>query len=85
MRAVNNPSIRLEAASILRSMIERITVTPDEKAPAGIRVEVQGGLAAILAAESVRRRLLKQKDPVPKRGPFASGCCGALLQTEAHP
>jgi hypothetical protein len=76
--ALNDPSIRLEAAGILRSMIERITLTPDEAVPDGVRVEVQGDLAAILAAASGRAKLLKQKDP-------ASGTGSVMLSGVAGP
>jgi len=75
--ALNNPAIRSEASGVLRSMIERITLTPDERAPGAVRVEVQGDLAAILAAASGRARSIKQKDPVTGTGSvMLSGVAG---------
>jgi len=67
-KSLNDPSIRVEATGILRSMIERITLTQDETAPDGMRVELQGDLAAILAATSGRSKMLKQRDPVLATG-----------------
>lgn len=75
-KALNDPSIRLEAAGILRSMIERITLTPDEDAPDSMRVELAGDLAAILAAASGRAKLVK-KDPAMVAGSvMLSGVAG---------
>ena len=79
--ALNDPTIRLEATGILRSMIERITLTPEERAPDGMRVELKGDLAAILAAASGRAKLLKQKDPVQGTGSIMlSGVAGHRTQ-----
>jgi hypothetical protein len=55
--APNEPSIPQEASGILRWMVERIRLAPDANAADGIRVEVEGDLAAILAAASGRGRI----------------------------
>jgi hypothetical protein len=54
--AVTDPSIQLEASGILRSMIERIKLTPEEGALDRLRVELERDLAAILATASGNRR-----------------------------
>ena len=69
--ALNDPAIRQEASSILRSMIERIILTPDGTQDCGHRVEVEGDLAAILAAASGKGLDQKCKDPVLRAGSTA--------------
>ena len=69
--ALNDPSIRPEATGILRSMIEHIILTPEEGAPQGLRVEVQGDLVAILAAASGKARVLKKMNPATTAGSTA--------------
>jgi len=74
--ALNDRSIRPEASGILRSMIEHIRLTPEEGASQGLRVEVQGDLAAILAAASGKAKVLKKMDPATTAGStaFQAGC-----------
>ena len=69
--ALNDPSIRPEVTGILRSMIEHIRLTPEEGASQGLRVEVQGDLAAILAAASGKARVLKKMNPATTAGSTA--------------
>ena len=45
--ALNQPDIRLEAMAVLRTLIERIVLTPDESAPNGLAIELFGDLATI--------------------------------------
>ena len=70
-KALNDPSIRVVAAGIRRSMSEHITLTHDEEAPDGMCVELAGDLAAILAAASGRSKLAKQTDPAAMTGATA--------------
>ncbi len=43
------PAIRNEAGAALRGLIERVTITPDAAAEGGLRLELEGDLAMILA------------------------------------
>jgi site-specific DNA recombinase len=47
--ALAAPEIRTEAAEVLRSLIDRVVLTPDAEAPDGLRAELHGDLAQILA------------------------------------
>ena len=79
--ALNDASIRQEASGILRSMIERITLTPEAGTLDGLRVEVEGDLAAILAAAAGKARLQKQTDPELGSGSvMLSGVAGNRTQ-----
>jgi hypothetical protein len=50
--SLNAEEIRLEAAEALRSLIDRVVLTPDPSAPDGLAVELHGALATILALAS---------------------------------
>ncbi len=50
--SLNNEAIRSEAAETLASLIERVVLTPDASAPDGLRAELHGDLAMILALAS---------------------------------
>ena len=62
--ALNEPELRTEAAEILRALIERVVLTPDETAPDRLRAELRGDLAMILQAAA---------------GAEPAACCGARL------
>ena len=47
--ALNEPAIRIEAADLLRGMIESVTLTPDPDAPDGHVIDLCGALGAILS------------------------------------
>jgi len=47
--ALNDPENRLEASEALRGLISRVVLTPDADAPDGMRAELEGDLAEILA------------------------------------
>jgi len=53
--ALNDPEIRTEASEALRGLIARVVLTPDEGAPDGLRAELYGDLAEILALPSGAR------------------------------
>ena len=46
--ALDQPDIRVEAMEVLRTLIERIVLTPDKTAPNGLAIELFGDLATIL-------------------------------------
>ena len=64
--ALNEPELRTEAAEILRALIERVVLTPDETAPDRLRAELHGDLAMILQAAA-------GAEPVPARRAAAGG------------
>ena len=47
--SLNDATIKTEAAELVRSLIERVDLLPDDTAPNGLRAEVHGDLASILA------------------------------------
>ena len=47
--ALNDDSIKAEAGEILRSLIDRVVLTPTAEAPDGIDAQLHGDLAAVLA------------------------------------
>ena len=48
--ALNDPEVRMEASEALRSLIEKVVLTPDADVPDGLAAELHGDLAMILAA-----------------------------------
>jgi site-specific DNA recombinase len=46
--ALDQPDIRVETMEVLRTLIERIVLTPDETAPDRLAIELHGDLATIL-------------------------------------
>jgi hypothetical protein len=62
-------------------MIQSIKLTPEEGALDGLRVELEGDLAAILAAASGKSKVLKQMNPAMGTGFTASsGVAGHRTQ-----
>ena len=49
VEALNDPLIKTEATELIRQLIDRVVMTPDPDAPDGMRMEVHGALAEILA------------------------------------
>ncbi|PVA07470.1 resolvase, partial [Thalassorhabdomicrobium marinisediminis] len=47
--SLNDPALKTEAGDLLRSLIDKIILTPDPDAPNGHRVALQGELAGILS------------------------------------
>ena len=72
--ALNDDSIKAEAGEVLRSLIDRVVLTPAIDAPDGIEAQLHGDLAAILALSSDGGR--KQRFP-------ANGMAGSLLSLVA--
>lgn len=50
-KSLNAADTRDEAAEILRSLIDKVVLTPDGGAPNGLRAELYGALAEILALD----------------------------------
>lgn len=55
--ALNASEVKAEAADILRSLIERIVLTPDDASPDGLAAELHGDLAMILALSAEAKAL----------------------------
>jgi hypothetical protein len=72
--ALNDDSIKAEAGEILRSLIDRVVLSPVVDAPDGIDAQLHGDLAAILALSNDGER--KQKLP-------ANGVAGSQLSVVA--
>jgi DNA invertase Pin-like site-specific DNA recombinase len=56
--ALNEESIKAEAADILRSLIDRVVLTPAAEAPDGIDARLHGELAAVLALSGAQNQKL---------------------------
>jgi hypothetical protein len=78
--ALNQPDVRLEAMAVLRSLIERIVLTPDESAPNGLAIELFGDLATILNLAAAQRNLRRPK-PLGARQPPPPGDAGVFGST----
>ena len=59
--ALNDDSIKAEAGDVLRTLIDRVVLTPAADAPDGIEAQLHGDLVAILALSNDDGR--KQKLP----------------------
>ena len=81
VNALAQPDICREAADILASLIDRVTLTPDAGAPDGLRVELQGDLAMILAAAGVTDAGSKHEAPASRGA--EPGLDGSLLSVVA--
>ncbi len=46
---INNPEDRLDAITVLRGLIDKVLLTPDEDVQDGYRIELTGALGEILA------------------------------------
>src|SRR5215472_18931299 len=64
--ALNDDSIKVEAGEILRSLIDRVVLTPATDAPNGIDAQLYGDLAAVLALSD------PEKQKLPAVGAFGS-------------
>src|SRR6266404_548801 len=74
--ALNDDSIKAEAGDILRTLIDRVVLTPATDAPDGIDAQLHGDLVAILALSN---------DDGHKQKPPAKGMAGSLLSVVAGP
>ena len=63
------PEIKLEAAEALRGLIDSVTLTPDQAAADGLRIELQGALATILALASSSQ---SPNEKLPRAGAMGS-------------
>ena len=82
--ALEQPDIRLEAMDVLRTLIERIVLTPDEHAPNGLAVELFGDLATILnLAASAAPTPAKAAGGQTSKNPRDAGGFGSTLSVVA--
>ena len=82
--ALDQPDIRVEAMEVLRTLIERIVLTPDETAPNGLAIELFGDLATILnLAASTGRMPGKSAALGAKKNPREAGASEGLLSVVA--
>ncbi len=47
-KALEQPDVRTQAIEAIRTLIEKIVLTPDDNAPDGLAAELHGDLAMIL-------------------------------------
>ena len=66
--ALNDDSIKAEAGEILRSLIDRVVLTPTADAPDGIDAQLHGDLAAVLALSD------PDKQKLPAAGAVGVNC-----------
>ena len=65
--SLNAPEIKAEASDALRSLIDRVVLTPDPDAPDGLRAELHGDLTEILRLGEVDAdRSGRREDGEPK-------------------
>jgi len=84
--ALDRPDIRVEAMEVLRTLIERIVLPPDETAPNGLAVELFGDLATILNLTSATGPALAQSaGGRTSKNPRAAGVFGSTLSVVAGP
>jgi len=75
--ALNDPEFKTEAAEMLRGLIERVVLTPDEAAQDGLRVELYGDLAELMALPA-REAPGRARNPAPGTGVRRRGAGGQL-------
>ncbi len=86
--SLNAPEIKLEAAEILRTLIEKVVVTPDPDAPDGMGAELYGDLAEILVLASepgdLKRRVRGEQTKNPHRTGVRGGILSVVAGTRGH-
>jgi len=60
--ALDQPDIRVEAMEVLRTLIERMVLTPNETSPNGLAIELFGGLTTIMNLASSTGPALESDD-----------------------
>jgi len=82
--ALDQPDIRLEAMEVLRSLIERMVLTPNEATPNGSAIELFGDLATILnLASSTGPALAQSAGGRTSKNPQAAGVFGSTFSVVA--
>ena len=78
---MNDDALRTEASDLLRGIIERVVLIPDPAAPDGLRGELHGAAAEIMAlserVEAMAPEPVRQKTPedgCPGGGSTVGGC-----------
>ena len=86
--SLNAPEIKLEAAEILRTLIEKVIVTPDPDAPDGMAAELYGDLAEILVLASepaaLKRRVRGEQTKNPQRTDVRGGVLSVVAGTRSQ-
>jgi len=82
--ALDQPDIRVEAMEVLRTLIERMVLTPNEATPNGSAIELFGDLATILnLASSTGPALAQSAGGRTSKNPRAAGVFGSTLSVVA--
>ena len=86
--SLNAPDIKLEASEILRTLIEKVVLTPDPSAPDGNAAELHGDLAEILSLASapgdLKRRVGGAQTKNPHRTDVRGGVLSVVAGTHSH-
>ena len=82
--ALDQPDIRVEAMEVLRTLIERMVLTPNEATPNGSAIELFGDLATILnVASSTGPALAQSAGGRTSKNPRAAEVFGSTLSVVA--
>ena len=79
--ALNDDSIKAEAGEILRSLIDRVVLTPAPDAPDGIDAQLHGDLAAVLALSDPEKQKLPAVGAVGSQLSVVAGARNHLYRT----
>ena len=69
--ALNDDENRAEAAELIRSLVERITLTPNEEGK--LEIDLFGDLAGILSLAAQKERPLEESDPSVRQVKMVAG------------
>ena len=81
--SLNSPEIMVEASEVLRTLIEKVALTPDPAAPDGMRAELYGDLAEILVLASEPGKLPSRMRGGQSKIPQRTAVPGGLLSVVA--
>ena len=81
--SLNAPDIKLEASEILRTLIEKVVLTPDPSAPDGNAAELHGDLAEILSLASAPGDLKRRVGGAQTKNPHRTDVRGGVLSVVA--
>jgi site-specific DNA recombinase len=79
--ALNDDSIKAEAGDILRSLIDRVVLTPTADAPEGIEAQLYGDLATVLALSDPEKQKLPAAGAVGSQLSVVAGARNHLYRT----
>ncbi|HIJ38812.1 MAG TPA: hypothetical protein HPP80_07935 [Rhodospirillaceae bacterium] len=81
--ALNDPTVKPEATTVIRQLVQKTLMTPDPEAADGLRMEVHGALGEILTLAAGNGPQCKLPDLVGP-GCFSIFGCGGALPTLAN-